>query len=42
MSPAAAQDQLREWLGRLVSRGEAPLGTIDDEFAALLTRTRLT
>jgi hypothetical protein len=37
-----AQDELREWLGRLVADGAAPLGAIDDDLAALLTRTRLT
>jgi len=37
----AAQDELREWLSQLVACGEAPLGPIGDDFAALLARTRL-
>jgi len=37
-----AHDELREWLGRLVACGEAPLGSVDDDFVTLLTRARLT
>jgi hypothetical protein len=37
-----AHDELREWLARLVACGEAPLGPVDDDLAALIRRTRVT
>ena len=36
-----AHDELREWLSRLVACGEAPLGPIGDDLAALVKHTRL-